>query len=167
MTHVFTKGEYTTRDGRKAVVLCDDAPGSWPLVGYVTALGVNSAPASWRPTGEHDGPPRQNPSDLMPPKPAEPEQVVRWMYLWNNGQVTFQEGDVGPLMAGFNSGGIIMTARTRVVLTPGKFDDENTPDPYTQGWNEALTAALHSFGDENTRHDNSFWVKARALRRQP
>ena len=31
----YTVGRYTTRDGRTAVVLCDDAPGITPLIGYV------------------------------------------------------------------------------------------------------------------------------------
>lgn len=77
-----------------------------------------------------------NPSDLMPP---EPEQVVRWVHLWDDGDLT-TDTEMGAHFRG-------VIARARVVLKPGQFDDENTPDPYTKGWNEALEAASNALND--------------------
>jgi len=68
-----------------------------------------------------------NPSDLMPP---EPEQVARWVHLWCDNEITINKEP--------KQGRGMVIARTRVVLTPGQFDD----DPYTKGWNEALEAAI-------------------------
>lgn len=39
-------GEYRLRDGGKAIVLCVDAPGSYPLVGYFL-YGTDSESSSW------------------------------------------------------------------------------------------------------------------------
>lgn len=39
-------GYYKTRDGRKARVLCVDAPGNYPCVGYIVENG-NVATVSW------------------------------------------------------------------------------------------------------------------------
>lgn len=52
-------GEHRTRGGRRAVVLCTDAPGYWPVVGY-TLEDAQSHPRAWMPDGraffsvEHD-----------------------------------------------------------------------------------------------------------------
>jgi hypothetical protein len=43
-------GFYKTRDGRKARVLCVDAPGKFPCVGYVPTGGV-TVPFSWEVNG--------------------------------------------------------------------------------------------------------------------
>lgn len=132
MTYKFTPGEYKTVKGRDAVVLCDDAPGEWPLKGYVTREG-GSFEASWR----ADGISTREGFDLVAPV-TEPEQVVRWLHIWEGGHVTT---DGTPYGAGYRLFGDKLIARTRVVLAPGVFEDENTPDPYTRGWNEALEAA--------------------------
>ncbi len=39
-------GYWETRDGRKARVLCTDAPGEWPVVGYIIC-GNNAEPWVW------------------------------------------------------------------------------------------------------------------------
>lgn len=83
-----------------------------------------------------------NPPDLMPP---EPEQVVRWVYLWSGGETTTNSGDKPCFYRGYTLGDNALVARARVVLKPGQFDDET--DPYTKGWNEALDAACSRFGD--------------------
>lgn len=147
MTHKFTPGEYKTRDGRKAVVLCDDAPGDTPLKGYIVIDdGGDSFARGWTVSGgtwsfENF----KSSMDLMPPV-TEPEQVVRWAYLWD------VDGRAEPRMAmtatnpvepwGIGLSGHKCIARTRVVLTPGVFEDEATPDPYTRGWNEAIDSAI-------------------------
>ena len=135
MTYKITPGEYLTRDGRKAVVLCDDAPGEMSLIGYVVQ-GKNGYPASWDNSGGRFQA-HTDPADLMPPV-TEPEQVVRWVELYQDDNGNFwakaDKVTARPLYAN-------IVARTRVVLTPGVFEDEATPDPYTRGWNEALEAA--------------------------
>ncbi len=131
MTHVFKPGEYKTRDGRKAVVLCDDAPGQDALVGYLLSKGDRVEATTWLSTGRYFGD-EQHPNDLMPP---EPEQVVRWVVLWNDSGVTL-ERSAPPILAG-------RKACTRVVLTPGRFDDENTPSE----WDRAIDAALKAAAD--------------------
>lgn len=48
-------GKYRTRDGRTAVVLCTDAPGHYPNVGYVITKRENqaaiSSPDAWTTDG--------------------------------------------------------------------------------------------------------------------
>ena len=39
-----TPGLYRTRSGHKARVLCNDAPGRWPCVGYII---LNTDPDAW------------------------------------------------------------------------------------------------------------------------
>jgi hypothetical protein len=134
MTYKFTPGEYLTRDGRKAVVLCDDAPGMYPLIGYVLMRQGDAAANTWA----HDGAgvfvgTKMN--DLMPPV-TEPEQVVRWVHLWSDNDITINRES--------KQGRGMVIARARVVLTPGVFDDEATPDPYTRGWNDALDSVIRS-----------------------
>lgn len=61
----FTPGEYKTRDGRKAVVLCDDAPGFEPLVGYIVH-DCGAIALSWYDGGRYiEG--RETENDIMPP----------------------------------------------------------------------------------------------------
>lgn len=63
----FTPGEYKTRDGRKAVVLCDDAPGFDPLIGYVVVADDMAHPVSWRVGGRYIEE-CEMPEDLIPPE---------------------------------------------------------------------------------------------------
>lgn len=124
----FKPGKYRTRDGRDAIVLCNDAPGDYPLVGYIIGEGARS----WTPCGSGGSVARSG--DLMPP---EPEQVVRWVNLYRNGFSVHHETYRDALESCDRPGDLV--ARARVML--GQFDDENTPDPYTKGWNEALEEA--------------------------
>lgn len=41
-------GTYRTRGGRKAVVLCNDAPGDWPVIGYVVSPANVAHPRGWK-----------------------------------------------------------------------------------------------------------------------
>lgn len=43
-------GDCRTQGGRRAVVLCNDAPGMWPVIGYVVGDGV-SHPRGWHEDG--------------------------------------------------------------------------------------------------------------------
>lgn len=45
-----TIGYWETRDGRKARVLCTDAPGDYPIVGYIVS-GGKADPWLWFPDG--------------------------------------------------------------------------------------------------------------------
>ena len=71
MTHVFTKGEYKTRSGDTAVVLADDVPGMWPLMGYYTSNTGCSHPTGWAKDGRCYVTINAD-SDLLPPV-TEPE----------------------------------------------------------------------------------------------
>ena len=44
-------GKYRTRGGRLAVVLCTDAPGDWPLIGYVVGEHGQAHPRGWKSDG--------------------------------------------------------------------------------------------------------------------
>lgn len=68
---MFKPGRYKTRDGRDAVVLCNDAPGSEPLVGYVFLGGEKVSARSWSAEGVFDHFWPNGPSDLMPPVRVE------------------------------------------------------------------------------------------------
>lgn len=45
-------GKYRTRDGMIAVVLCTDAPGQWPIKGYVLTQSGGSSSNGWRLNGQ-------------------------------------------------------------------------------------------------------------------
>lgn len=44
------QGTYRTRGGRQAVVLCNDAPGMWPVVGYIKGAD-HAHPRAWQDDG--------------------------------------------------------------------------------------------------------------------
>jgi hypothetical protein len=45
-------GSYRTQGGRRAVVLCNDAPGYWPCVGYIIDKDGDLAhPRAWQSDG--------------------------------------------------------------------------------------------------------------------
>lgn len=125
--YVFVPGEYVTRDGRKAVVLCDDAPGGRPLIGYVDYDDA-SQPYAWAADGLSYMRNVITGHDLVAPE-TEPEQVVRWATLYPSGTVHIAERP-GPAPDS--------VARARVVLTPGRFADENTPSE----WDQAIDACI-------------------------
>lgn len=85
-----------------------------------------------------------NTSDLVCPV-TEPEQVVRWVNL-------YEENLTSTHYVFGQSLGNDAIARTRVVLTPGVFEDENTPSEYDRGWNEALEAAVKMFAEQGWRN---------------
>jgi hypothetical protein len=75
--HKFTVGKYKTRNGRDAVVLMDDATGTYPLVGYVVWPDGKKEMHTWRDDGMFNGRPGDR-ADLMPPaklRPWRPEEV--------------------------------------------------------------------------------------------
>ena len=132
----FKPGTYLTRDGRKAVVLCDDAPGNTPLKGYIVSeRGNESAGNGWTTNGHMWPGGGSSSSDLLPPVP-EQQEVVRWVTLWKDDDITITEQ---PPVSGQRH--FLAEARTRVVLTPGRFDTEDSPSEYDRGWNEAIDAA--------------------------
>lgn len=134
MTYKFTPGEYLTRDGRKAVVLCDDAPGEYPLVGYTVIPEIGSTAESWLPNGCcYSGDPDDD--DLVAPV-TEPEQVTKWVNLDSAGNVIFSNKGPDEYTITEN----VAVARTRVVLTPGMFEDESTPSE----WDQAIEAARNA-----------------------
>ena len=59
-------GIYRTRSGHKARVLCNDAPGSWPCVGYVIFPCSNSSAVSWEIDGRFS-PNSQDAMDIIGP----------------------------------------------------------------------------------------------------
>jgi hypothetical protein len=76
----YTVGRYTTRDGRTAVVLCDDAPGITPLIGYVIVHYKHSGVAfvcshsmAWNDDGQVVGGDNPMGFDLIGPEGFEPE----------------------------------------------------------------------------------------------
>jgi hypothetical protein len=137
----FSPGTYSTRDGRKAVVLCDDAPGDFPLIGWFASLFDDGCmSAMWERNGNAGNCGRG--ADLMPP---EPEQVVRWVVNARRKCDGWEEISVHKTPIDVNSEWDLLS-RTRVVLTPDRFDDETAPSEYDRGWNEAITAALQAAG---------------------
>jgi hypothetical protein len=121
MTHEFKPGDKALLDGRE-----------------VTVIGVTSdGRYAWeRDNGDACGFAR----DLLPPAPPEPEKVVRWVNLYRMRDGRLLPGCLQSSISDAKSSGSEVIARSRLTLTPGVFEDENTPDPYTKGWNEALGA---------------------------
>lgn len=81
----FKPGKYTCADGVAAVILCDDAPGDCPLVGYrihdASATQQQAIPTSWESDGRccigarrTQG--RSDPWDLKAAKVADAEDFV-------------------------------------------------------------------------------------------
>jgi hypothetical protein len=158
----FVPGNYLTRDGRKAVVLCDDAPGHWPLIGYIrTRSNSDYLTWEWLANGKRHDRGDTGPEDLIPPV-QEQGEVVRWVTLWKDGDITVTEQ---PPVSGQRH--VLAEARTRVVLTPGRFDIEDSPSEYDRGWNEALDKAAHDleFRREHSGPDTNFcntWLNGMA-----
>jgi len=168
--YTFTPGEYLTRDGRKAVVLCTDAPGTLPIVGYIVDADGESVGGSWMGNGRvYNGATRR--SDLMPPAPAAPEAVVRWVnhYHGKDGRahLTLKEAVRGSRDFNGNEAAI---ARTRVTFTPGQFDTEDTPSEWDQAIDEAVRIltrvwAAASDADFPSRTAGNLTADLRALKR--
>jgi len=74
MTYQFKPGMYKTRDGRDARVLCDDAPGDFALIGYITLQGGYFC-CSWTHSGDSTSDKTKHPYDLMPPR------MVAWQRI--------------------------------------------------------------------------------------
>lgn len=91
-----------------------------------------------------------NPSDLMPP-----EQVVRWVHLWCDNDITINKEP--------KQGQGMVIARARVVLKPGQFDDET--DPYTKGWDDAIEAASNEMVKIGATDGGRIIAPIRALKR--
>ena len=71
----FKPGRYKTRDGRDAVVLCDDALGKWPLKGFWIDSAISASYASeWSLEGTSVNGSKY---DLIPPAP--PVRVEWWV----------------------------------------------------------------------------------------
>lgn len=70
---------YKTRDGRDARVICVDAPGPYPIVGFIeSSVGSDRwSPQGWfnSNVGYAGEPEYPDPRDLMLPKP---EPIVEW-----------------------------------------------------------------------------------------
>lgn len=47
MAYKFGVGEYLTRDGRKVVIVADNVPGEFPLIGYIVNRYSNNALGWW------------------------------------------------------------------------------------------------------------------------
>lgn len=178
MTYKFTPGEYKTRDGRKAVVLADDAPGDCPLVGYYLHKDGHSSASSWGRDGIWvQGCPGE-PQDLMPPV-TEPEQVVRWVNLYTrpfvghmvSGQQFYVSREAASANQNALGAGFTYAGSCRVSINPsGDFcgaviHDENTPSEYDRGWNEALEAAEAKFVAAGFEDDGLVIPHVRALKR--
>lgn len=73
-------GHYQTRDGRPVVILCLDAPGSDPVVGYTTCSELTFEgipfinPTAWSFDGKWAGDDDDTGSDLIP-VPRKPREV--------------------------------------------------------------------------------------------
>lgn len=73
---MITPGKYITRDGRTAVVLCNDAPGQYPVIGYVIYRRPphpdHASPEGWTARGLTTNSGHTSPRDLMEliPEPA-------------------------------------------------------------------------------------------------
>ena len=70
MTYEFKIGTYKTRDGREARVLCTDAPGEWPIIGYYidSASAIGYYLTAWMANGHSRGTDDDGIFDLMPPR---------------------------------------------------------------------------------------------------
>lgn len=87
--HKFTVGKYKTRDGRDAVVLMDDATGTYPLVGYVVWPDNKKEMHTWRDDGMFNGRSGDR-ADLLPPpaklRPWRPEEVPLGTWIRDRAQ---------------------------------------------------------------------------------
>jgi len=171
--YTFTPGEYLTRDGRKAVVLCTDAPGGFPLIGFIPSIKGNDVviPMAWDEKGSVSGGLGGEGVDLMPPAPAAPEAVVRWVnhYHGKDGRahLTLKEAVRGSRDFNGNEAAI---ARTRVTFTPGQFDTDDTPSEWDQAIDEAVRIltrvwAAASDADFPSRTAGNLTADLRALKR--
>jgi hypothetical protein len=118
-------GTYKIRDGRKAVVLCSDAPGSWPIKGYVVHDSDGSTARGWSRTGTVDSNPlQQNDHDLIGPwaEPKPPLTVTKdlWLMLWSDGAIITTDRE--PLRGRSGALEIIAIRRMRVTMTEGEFE---------------------------------------------
>ena len=56
MDHTIKPGKYITRSNHVAVILCNDAPGNWPIIGYVILPDEDYVePLFWKPDGSASG----------------------------------------------------------------------------------------------------------------
>jgi len=77
-------GYYKTRDGRKARVLCVDAPGDFPCVGYVLEFdNLDISVKSWHKNGVFNSSQGTLKSDLIEPwtEPKPKKQITLRRYL--------------------------------------------------------------------------------------
>lgn len=97
--------------------------------------------------------------DLLPSAPPEPETVVAWVNLFRYGKRTVAVGYESLNAAVIGSIGNNTIARARVVLTPGVFEDENTPSEFDRGWNAALEPAIEWLRNYKTDEFPPDWRK--------
>lgn len=73
---------YATRDGRKVRILCTDAAGDQPIVGYIeTKMGEVAQVTSWSSDGHWCPIPEEDRRDLI----NTPDRVSRWMGVAKDG----------------------------------------------------------------------------------
>lgn len=90
MTLEIAVGYWKTRDGRKARVLCTDAPGLYLVVGYIFIDSLaDHEEFKWAAGGSANACRSPSPSDLLGPW-VEPKTAARdiWVWLWCNGNTT-------------------------------------------------------------------------------
>lgn len=79
---------YPTRGGKTAYLLKTDAPGRYPLIGYMEG-DLECSACSWTSDGIIlVG--YQNPADLVPPAPPQPERKTVWMNLYKESIPAYQ-----------------------------------------------------------------------------
>jgi hypothetical protein len=70
--------KYRTREGMVAVVTCINAPGEWPIVGYIMDRGEAYCAAIWREDGRRE-PSTEMPHDLIS---EHREKKVGWVNIY-------------------------------------------------------------------------------------
>ncbi len=156
----FGIGEHKTVGECRAVVTCDDAPGMWPLMGYVVSESGCSHPHGWTRDGRTYET-RKSEYDLMPPAPAKPEPVVRWVNLYQrkDGSLAFGGGAHATLSDAQDASRLGLGAFLRTI----RISSDNE-DRYAAGWDAALDAVAVKLSEIGTLSgvNTAFSLKGKA-----
>ena len=110
-------GEYRLRNGKKAIVLCTDAPSKWSVVGYyIDANGVNAwawLPKGYVRYGESIG---KDPFDIIS-EWKEPEVLEFWYGLYDNNEFSRRKCKDLDEVKGYNPNALGYI-KTRLTINP-------------------------------------------------
>jgi hypothetical protein len=109
-------GYYRTRDGRKARVLCTDAPGRYPVIGYVEE-GSSILCEAWSASGEMVVGAKVGGDLLAPWTQPKTVTVTPWAFMLGDGSIFLGQAPRGDFA------GILGASRGQpITVVEGVFD---------------------------------------------